>query len=158
MKQKGTYPFFSSTETNSCPLGWHTLGESCFQLNINPLKSQSDSRRECHKRGGRLAVFESSLTTQDLTAFLEDYMEYLGWFHIDALPVAHFVTTEQKQFSLTSSLWGPGEPSWDGWCGNMILGQKGWRVNDESCYVNIGFVCQTKTNTSGKETNIIYNS
>ena len=103
-------------------------------------------------------MFESSLTTQDLNAFLEDYMEYLGWFHIDALPVAHFETIEHKRFNVTSSLWGPGEPSGDGWCGNMLLGQKGWRVNDESCYVNIGFVCQKKKNTSGKETNKIYNS
>ena len=107
-------------------------------------------------RGGRLAMFEKSLTTRDLTKFLEDYMEFSGQFYSGAHSVRtwQFSTIEYKLFSHTSSLWGPGEPSGDGSCGNMLLGQKGWRVNDESCFVNIGFVCQKKINTSGKVTNV----
>ena len=146
-----------TTESNSCPPGWHSLGESCFQLNENPLKSWLESQRECRKRGGRLATFESSLTTQYLTGFLEDYMEYLGWFYIGthAVGTGHFITIEYKQFNQTSSLWGPGQPSGDGLCSDMLfkLEWKGrWRVNDEPCNKKIGFVCQKKKITSaGKE-------
>ena len=101
-------------------------------------------------------MFEKSLTPHDLTKFLEDYMEYLGQFYSGAHVVRTrlFSTIEYKPFNPTSSLWGPGEPSGDGPCGNMLWGRKGWRVNDASCYLNIGFVCQKKQNTAGKETNV----
>ena len=150
--------FLLTIESNSCPPGWHSLDESCFQLNKNPLKSWADSQRECHKRGGRLAMFESRLSFHNLTGFLEDYMDYLGWFHIGAHAVGagHFITIEYKQFNRTSSLWGPGEPSGDGLCSNMLFhrGWKGrWRVNDAPCNIKMGFVCQKKKNASaGKET------
>ena len=103
-------------------------------------------------------MFESSLTTQYLTGFLEDYMEYLGWFHIGARAVRteHFITIEYKQFNRTSSLWGPGEPSGDGLCSNMLFRPEWrgrWRVNAAPCNKKIGFVCQKKKNISaGKET------
>ena len=102
-------------------------------------------------------MFEKKLTTQDLTKFLEDYMEYLGQFHSGAYGdrTWQFSTIEYKSFNRSSSLWGPGEPSGDGSCGNMLLGQKGWRINDDSCSINIGFVCQKKKKTSGKETKCI---
>ncbi|XP_074619878.1 uncharacterized protein LOC141878749 isoform X1 [Acropora palmata] len=150
------YANLSLPKISFCPSGWHALGESCFQLNTNPLKSWADGQRECRMRGGRLAVFEKSLTTRDLTKFLEDYMEYSGQFYSGAHSVRtrQFSTIEYKLFNRTSSLWGPGEPSGDGSCGNMLLGQKGWRVNDESCYTNIGFVCQKKKNTSVSECEI----
>ena len=148
--------FLFSTESSSCPPGWHTLGESCYQLNTNPLESWADGQRECHIRGGRLAIFEKSLTTQDLTKFLEYYMEYLSQFYSGAHGVRtlQFLTIENKQFNHTSSLWGPGQPSGNGLCGTMLLRQKEWRVDDDSCHINIGFVCQKKKNTSGKEKNI----
>mgnify|MGYP002260108931 FL=1 len=83
-------------------------------------------------------------------------MEYLGQFYSGAHRVrtVQFVTIENKQFNHTSSLWGPGQPSGNGLCGTMLLTRKGWRVNDYSCHKNIGFVCQKKKNTSGKETNV----
>ena len=148
--------FHFSTERGFCPSGWNALGESCFQLNTNPLKSWADGQRECRMRGGRLAVFEKGLTTRDLTKFLDDYMEYLGQFYSGAHSVRtlQFSTIEYKLFNRTSSLWGPREPSGNGLCGNMLLGQKGWRVNDDFCFINIGFVCQRKMNTSGKVTNV----
>ncbi|XP_067041831.1 uncharacterized protein [Acropora muricata] len=137
----------------SCPPGWHSLDESCFQLNKNLLKSWADSQHECRQRGGRLATFESNLTTQYFTEFLEDYMEYLDWFHIGARAVrtGDFITIEYKQFNRTSSLWGPGEPSGDGMCSNMLFKQEWegrWRVNDAPCNIKMGFVCQKKKNTS----------
>ncbi|XP_067041821.1 uncharacterized protein [Acropora muricata] len=133
----------------SCPPGWHSLDDSCFQLNTNPLKCWADSQRECHQRGGRLAMFESNLNTQYLTGFLEDYMEYLGSFHTGAssLKTGRFITIEHQQFSRTSPLWGPGEPSGDGFCSVMLLHSR-WRLNDESCSNKRGFVCQKKKNTS----------
>ncbi|XP_074619397.1 uncharacterized protein LOC141878381 [Acropora palmata] len=150
------YANLSLLKRRSCPSGWHSLGESCFQLNTNPLKSWSDGQRECQMRGGRLAMFEKNLTTRDLTKFLEDYMEFSGQFYSGAHGVKtwQFSTIENKMFSCTSLLWGPGEPSGDGSCENMLLGQKGWRVNDKSCFVNIGFVCQKKMNTSVSECEI----
>ena len=147
--------FLLTTESSfSCPPGWHSLDESCFQLNKNPLKSWADSQRECHQRGGRLAIFESNLTIQYLTGFLEDYMEYLGSFHTGAHAVksGHFKTIEHQQFSRTSPLWGRGQPSGDGLCTVMLL-RSGWKLNVESCYNKRGFVCQKKKGTSaGKET------
>ena len=148
--------FLLTTESSySCPPGWHSLDESCFQLNKNPLKSWADSQRECHLRGGRLATFESNLTIQYLTGFLEDSMEYLGSFHTSAfgLRTGHFITIEHQEFSRTSPLWGPGQPSGDGLCTVMLLVSRKWKLNDESCYNKRGFVCQKKKNTSaGKET------
>ena len=148
--------FLLTTESNySCPPGWHSLDESCFQLNKNPLKSWADSQRECHQRGGRLATFESNLTTQYLTGFLEDYMEYLGSFHTGAFGYnsGRFITIEHQQFSRTSPLWGSGQPSGDGLCTVLIIESREWKLNDESCYNKRGFVCQKKKNTSaGKET------
>ena len=156
------FPFFflllTSESDYSCPPGWHSLDESCFQLNKNLLKSRASSQQECHQRGGRLAMFESTLTTQYLTGFLEDYMEYLGRFYIGAraVPTGHFITIEYKPFSRNSSLWGPGEPSGDGLCSDMLFKQEWegrWRVNDESCIKRAGFVCQKKmTISAGKET------
>ena len=156
------FSLLATESSYSCPPGWHSLDDSCFQLNKNPLKSWADSQRECHQRGGRLAMFESTLTTQYLTGFLEDYMEYLGRFYIGAraVPTGHFITIEYKPFSRNSSLWGPGEPSGDGLCSDLLFKQEWqgrWRVNDESCNKKIGFVCQKKMNTSaGKETAKLY--
>ena len=83
-------------------------------------------------------------------------MEYLSHFYSGAHSVrtVQFLTIENKQFNHTSSLWGPGQPSGNGLCGTMLLTRKGWRVDDESCHIKIGFVCQKKKNTSGKDTNI----
>ena len=45
---KSGLPFFHfSTERSFCPSGWHAQGESCFQLNTNPLKSWAVGQREC---------------------------------------------------------------------------------------------------------------
>ena len=93
-------------------------------------------QRECHQRGGRLAMFESTLTTQYFDwVFWRIYMEYLGrflhWLHV-LFQTGHFITIEYKQFSRTSSLWGPGEPSGDGLCSNMLFVKKLGRDDGES--------------------------
>lgn len=149
-----------NAEGNTCPPGWHSLGESCFQLNINPYKSWAAARIQCHNRGGKLAEFENSLNGYALSTFLDGYMEYWGLFHVGAevLSSERWITVENQPFDSTSSLWGPGEPSGDGWCANMMLGEKwrkdwrgkGWRLDSDSCNINLGFVCQKDTTTPGK--------
>ena len=129
---------------------------------MNPLKSWAGAQVECHNRGGTLAEVENSLNRHAFFAFLDGYMEYLGYFHVGAhiLSSERWITVEYQPFDSTSSLWGPGEPSGDGRCANMMLGEKwrkdwrgeGWRLGSDLCNLNIGFVCQKKKTTSGTNT------
>lgn len=129
---------------------------------MNPLKSWAGARVQCHNRGGKLAEFENSLTTHALSTFLDGYVEYWSGFHVGAqiLSSERWITVGYQEFDSTSSLWGPGEPSGNGWCANMILGEKwrkdwrgkGWRLDSDVCNINLGFVCQKKKTTSGTNT------
>ena len=129
---------------------------------MKPLKNWAGAQVECHNRGGGLAEFENSLNRHALSTFLDGHMEYWGWFHVGAqiLSSEGWITVEYQPFDAALSLWGPGEPSGDGRCANMMLGEKwrkdwrgkGWRLGSDLCNMNIGFVCQKNNTTPGKNT------
>lgn len=128
-------------------------------------KTWDDARLDCYNRGGRLAVFEhgSKAHAQKINEFVDDYLDEWGYFYVGAYAVSdgQWITVENKTFSLTKfqSLWGPFEPSGDGWCADMIFGEKwdnkwkgkGWRINDEVCSSEIGFICEKKNLVPGKK-------
>ena len=152
--------FFSTTEQNACPPGWLNLGESCFRMHIESYKTWKDAMFECHNRGGRLAVLGNAVKLHALSRFIDDYMEDLGYFNrfsVGAHTTKRWITVRKQLFPAQSLLWGPSEPSGDGWCTEMKFREKwnsywkGWRINDKTCLSKEGFVCEKPKNTSGTD-------
>ena len=166
--------FFPATEQNACPPSWHNLGESCFRMHIKSYETWKDPRFECHNLGGRPAVLGNAVKLHALSRFIDDYMEVPRWrfFFVGAHAVStgRWITVRKQLFPTQSLLWGPSEPSGDGWCADLIFAEKwnsnwkgkGWRINDQDCLSKEGFVCQKPKNTSGTDnikngqTNLVY--
>ena len=159
--------YFSTKEQNACPPGWLNLGEQCLRVHIKPKETWKDAMFECHNRGGRLAVLENAVKLHALSRFIDDY---LGAFFVGAYTTKRWITVRKELFPVQSLLWGPSEPSGDGWCTNLIFAEKwnskwkgkGWRVNDIPCFLKQGFVCQKPKSASGTnnikngQTNLVY--
>ena len=129
---------------------------------------------ECHNRGGRLALLGNAVKLHALSRFIDDYMEVPEWrsFFVGAhaASTGRWITVRKQLFPTQSLLWGPMEPSGDGWCTNLIFAEKwspswkgkGWRVNDTPCFLKHGFICQKPKSTSGTDnikngqTNLVY--
>jgi len=136
------------------------VDESCYQLQITPAKNWGDARLECHNRGGRLAVLEDGMKPgHTLTKFIDEYVGESEYFYVGAYAVSdgRWITVNNQPFSTKSSLWGPAEPSGDGWCADLIFAEKwnpnwkgkGWRINDIPCLEKQAFVCQKEKEASG---------
>ena len=162
--------YFSTKEQNACPPGWLNLGEPCLRVHIKPKETWKDAMFECHNRGGRLAVLENAFKLHALLRFIDDYMGAGVAFSVGAYTTKRWITVRKELFPVQSLLWGPSEPSGDGWCTNLIFAEKwnskwkgkGWRVNDIPCFLKQGFVCQKPKSTSGTDnikngqTNLVY--
>ena len=160
--------FFPTTEQNACPPGWLNLGESCFRMHIESYKTWKDAMFECHNRGGRLAVLGNADKLHALSRFFDDYMGALEDFFVGAYTTERWISVRKQLFPAESLLWGPSEPSGDGWCTEMKIGEKwnsnwkGWRINDKACLSKEGFVCEKPKNNSGTDnikngqTNLVY--
>ena len=148
---------FSTTEQNACPPGWLNLGESCFRIHIESYETWKDAMFECHNRGGRLAVLGNTVKLHALSRFIDEYMGALEYFFVGAYTTERWITVRKQLFPAQSLLWGPSEPSGDGWCTEMKFGEKwnlywkGWRINDKDCSSKEGFVCEKPKNTSGTD-------
>ena len=152
-------------EPSSCLPGWRRFnGLSCLQVHTLRQKTWNDARLECYNRGGRLAVFKHGIKLQEFSEFIDDYLDEWRRFHVGArytISNGRWITVKNETFSLNKfqSLWGPFEPSGDGWCADMIFGEKwdnkwkgkGWRINDEVCSSKIGFICEKQNLVSGKD-------
>ena len=151
--------FFSATEQNACPPGWLNLGESCFRVHVKSYETWKDARFECHNRGGRLAVLGNAVKLHALSRFIDDYTGALVDFFVGAFSTKRWITVRKELFPVQSLLWGPSQPSGDGWCTNLIFAEKwnskwkgkGWRVNDTPCFLKQEFVCQKPKSTSGTD-------
>ena len=114
---------------------------------------------ECQNHGGRLAVLGNTTKLHALSRFIDDYVEDLGYFNeffvgAHAISDGRWITVQKQLFPAQSLLWGTSQPSGDGWCTDLIFEEKwnskGWRINDQNCFSEEGFVCQKPTkNTSG---------
>ncbi len=137
-----------------CPPGWRRFQETCFQVHLVRKRPWDDARLDCRNRGGQLAVFENGFEPHKITKFMNDYLDEWAYISVGAKASSdgRWITVKNESFSLNkySSLWGPNEPSGDGWCGALIFGEKwdvswrgkGWRINDDACLAKGGFVCQ----------------
>ena len=147
--------FFSTTEQNACPPGWVNLGESCFRI-LKSYQTWKDAMFECQNHGGSLAVLGNTTKLHALSRFIDDYVEDLRYFFVGAHAISdgRWITVQKQLFPAQSLLWGTSQPSGDGWCTDLIFEEKwnskGWRINDQNCFSEEGFVCQKPTkNTSG---------
>ena len=130
-------------------------------MNLLRAKNWGDARLTCQSLGGRLAVFQNGVSPKKITKFIADYTEERIHFFVGAYAASdgRWITVKNEELSSNSSLWGPYEPSGDGWCGDLIFGQKwdqnwrgkGWRINDEPCLSKQAFVCQMEKHDSGKD-------
>ena len=134
-------------------------------MQIKPTETWKDARFECHNRGGRLAVIGNVVKPQTLSSlsrFMDEYLEEQVYYFVGAYAVSdgRWITARKQLFPAQSLLWGPSEPSGDGWCTDLIFGEKwnsnwkgkGWRINDENCLSKEGFVCQKPKTTAGNNT------
>lgn len=135
-----------------------------MQVHLLRKKNWGDARLDCWTRGGELARLKSGLEPQKITEFIDDYLHVDQWsyFFIAAYASNHgpWITVKNEAFPFNkySSLWGPYEPSGDGWCGDLILGEKwndywkgkGWRINDGACLTKEAFICQKQKHGSSK--------
>ena len=99
-------------------------------------------------------MFEDGVDSNKITKFIDDYIDEWTFFSVGAFAASdgRWITVKNEPFSFDkySSLWGPYEPSGDGWCGDLILGEKwneywkgkGWRINDGACLTKEAFICQ----------------
>lgn len=106
-------------------------------------------------------MLESDAKPQSLTKFIDEYAVEWEYFYVGAYAASdgRWITVNNQLFPSKSSLWGPLEPSGDGWCADMIFGEKwnsnwngkGWRINDAACLAKNGFVCQKQKDASGED-------
>ena len=99
-------------------------------------------------------MFENTLKLHSITEFIDEYMDEWETFFVGgyAVNTGRWITVTNALFDSKSPLWGPGEPSGDGVCTDMLFNENWipkWRINDEDCSLEIGFVCQ-KPMTAGK--------
>ena len=148
----------STTEQNACPPGWLNWGESCFRILIKSYHSWEDVMFECQNHGGRLPVLGNTTKLHAFSRSIDDYEEDLGnfsFFFVGAHVISdgRWITVRKQLFPAQSLLWGTSQPSGDGWCTDLIFEEKwnakGWRINDQNCLSQEGFVCQKPKNTSG---------
>lgn len=107
-------------------------------------------------------MFKSGLEPHKITKYIDDYLDEWSYFFIGAYAAnnGQWITVQNEPFPFNkySSLWGPYEPSGDGWCGDLILGEKwneywkgkGWRINDSGCLTKEAFICQRQKHDSSK--------
>lgn len=110
-------------------------------------------------------MIKSGLEPHKITKFTDDYLDQLSYFYTGAY-AAHtnngqWITVKNESFPFNKyfSLWGPYEPSGDGWCGDLILGEKwndywkgkGWRINDGDCLTKEAYICQRQKHVSSKK-------
>lgn len=155
---------------DSCPPGWRRFDETCFQVHLLRKKDWGDARRDCWTRGGRLAMIKRGLEPHKITKFIDDYLDRWSYFFTGAYAEhgnsGQWITVKNESFPFNkySSLWGPNEPSGDGWCGDLILGEKwnsywkgkGWRINDGACLTEEAYICQRQKNESSKNAGYCY--
>ena len=149
---------------DSCPPGWRRFDDTCFQAHLLRTKNWGNARLDCWTRGGRLAVIKSGLEPHQITKFVDDYLDQWSYLFTGAYAEhatnGHWITVKSESFPFNkySSLWGPHEPSGDGWCGDLILGEKwndqwkgkGWRINDGACLTQEAYICQRQKHDSSK--------
>ena len=140
------------------------MQDYCLQIHLNPGKRWVEARRECLIHGGKLAVLREGENFDELMTFLEDFNQesvrlYVGGF---AASEGKWISVKTELFPTKTSLWGPHEPSGDGWCGSLALGEKwnpiwkgkGWRINDRPCLVAMGWICQKEKQSSSKNSHL----
>ena len=101
-------------------------------------------------------MFENTMRPHSITEFFDKYMMEWETFYVGgrAANTGQWVTVTNKLFDSHSSLWGPGEPSGDGLCGDLLLFENSnpkWRVNDDNCLYSVGFVCEKQKTDAGKD-------
>ena len=108
-------------------------------------------------------MLKSGVEPHKITDFIDDYLDEWTYFAIGAYAASNgrWITVKNEPFPFNkySSLWGPHEPSGDGWCGDLILGEKwndywkgkGWRINDGACLTKEAFICQRHKQDSSKD-------
>lgn len=144
-------PFFFS-ELSTCPPGWVSVGNSCYQYFIGSV-SWNGARIFCVTKGGHIAT-PWTVSTMDA---LGNYLNKLQFRNSKAAFVGAVAQDHShwEWFSgarVNSKFWGPGQPSGDGKCGNFIKGEEwdtkwrgyGWKLNDEPCNDKSSFICQKK--------------
>ena len=92
-------------------------------------------------------MFENTFKLHAIRKFMDEYMEESEEIFVGGLTVntGRWNTVANALFDSKSPLWGPGEPSGDGVCTDMLFKENWipkWRINDEDCFKQIGFVCQ----------------
>ena len=125
-------------------------------MQITQQKSWDDARLQCYNKGGQLAVFENTMRPHSITEFFDKYMMEWETFYVGgrAANTGQWITVTNKLFDSHSSLWGPGEPSGDGLCGDLLLVESWnpkWRINDDNCLQSVGFVCEKQKTDAGKD-------
>ncbi|PFX21360.1 G-protein coupled receptor GRL101 [Stylophora pistillata] len=160
--QEWFFANISLREQSTCLPGWRILNSnSCLQVHLTQPKTWDDAKLDCYNRGGHLAVLKDTDIARNIAEVLDEYLNEWGFYYVGAhaMSRSQWITVRNEIFSLDKfqSLWGPYEPSGDGWCGNMINGEKwndawkgkGWRINDVDCLSSQGYICEKKTSISG---------
>jgi len=115
-------------------------------------------------------MIKRGLEPHKITKFIDDYLDRWSYFFTGAYAEhgnsGQWITVKNESFPFNkySSLWGPNEPSGDGWCGDLILGEKwnsywkgkGWRINDGACLTEEAYICQRQKNESSKNAGYCY--
>lgn len=101
-------------------------------------------------------MFENTMRPHSITEFFDEYMMEWETFYVGGhtANTGQWITVTNELFDSDSSLWGPGEPSGDGLCGVMLLVENWnpkWRINDDNCLYNVGFVCEKQKTAAGKD-------
>ncbi|XP_031561610.1 uncharacterized protein LOC116297509 isoform X2 [Actinia tenebrosa] len=139
-------------DLSTCPPGWVSVGKSCYQYIIGSL-SWNGARLHCVTRGGHIAT----PWTMSRMNSLNNYLNKLQFGNprvafVGATVIEHGHWEWFSGASVNPIFWGPGQPSWDGQCGNLIKGEEwdsnwlgyGWKLNDEPCNDPSSFICQKK--------------
>ncbi|XP_048584250.1 uncharacterized protein LOC5517652 isoform X2 [Nematostella vectensis] len=143
---------FTKHVMSDCFPGWHKVGGTCYQHHDTPL-TWNEARVACRMRGGQLATPKTSREMTNLHSYFSMFPEVLARYYLlGASARSEYRWQWLSRAEADQKMWGPGEPSSDGNCGNLLRADgwdskwagHGWRLNDELCAYRQGYICQMK--------------
>ncbi|XP_072000697.1 uncharacterized protein [Engystomops pustulosus] len=121
-----------------CPLGWHTLGSSCYYLSEEQ-RSWNSARDECYKVSSYLVMIKDRNESDSLNSLLTSNRRYWIGLRRDSKDIHIWKWLDGSEVTFTN--WAVNEPNYHSskeHCAESLSGP--W--NDLSCSEKLYYICE----------------
>ncbi|XP_035263214.1 CD209 antigen-like protein C [Anguilla anguilla] len=126
-----------SSVPNPCPQGWALFSSKCYYFS-NEMKSWTDSRSDCIKRGADLVIIES----EEEQRFINKQINNITWIGLSySAAKGNWLWVDRSR--LKKGFWRSGEPDGDDEydCALFVPNANAWEAFD--CSNKKNFICET---------------